>query len=284
MKRGIALILALILVFFVVGCGGGGGGGNENGSPINVVGTWTGNIVVTTPAPGYTVPTILNVTGQSNGTFSGTANVNATGNAAVSGTINSSGSSLTFTFTRNGLIATGTGSVNGNTMSGIFTNTAGESGTFSFTKNGGSSGDAININLINTLLDTEETATISMDVDTMVSLRTYPFNSNGYVFNNAEALRDELESFFDELLRYNSFRITNRVITVNGNSATVNCTRYLRYTYKDGEVDEDTGSWVLNLKKISGIWKFSSTIEMSSNSAGSASSRMKDASKGFWNK
>lgn len=122
------LLLLIGISFFIVACGsgdgGGGGGDSDDTTTVGVSGDW--KVWHTEEGQAEEGPDYMTFTQTGNDIT--IADSCYSGDSPISGTIN--GTSISFSWTEDGVTITATGTVSGNTMSGQYSNTDGESGTW----------------------------------------------------------------------------------------------------------------------------------------------------------
>lgn len=116
----------------------------------------------------------------------------------------------------------------------------------------GGSGGASDEDQINSLLDQAEDIMEKGDLDAAVDLCAFPYDADGIIFDNAAYLKAKLEEVFDGI-KITAFVYSDRKITVNGNTATVDCTLYQKGT-KNGNEFKTAEMYRVKCAKVNG-WK-----------------------------
>lgn len=121
-----------------------------------------------------------------------------------------------------------------------------------FTGCGGSGGGAGDEDQINGLLDQAEDLMEKGDLDALVGLCAFPYDADGFSIENAADLKTKLEEVYVGI-KITAFVYSDRTITVNGNTPTVDCTLYQKGT-ENGNEFQTAETYRVKCAKVNG-WK-----------------------------
>ena len=124
---------------------------------------------------------------------------------------------------------------------------------------------------INSLLNQYQIAMKNMEVATLVSLCTFPFDDEGTSYNDANAMETAYQDRFSQIESISIYEIINRDIDIISNEssygAIVHASIHLKEKFKIGSTLDYTYSCLIHLRNFNGLcnnglWKIYSVVRM----------------------